>query len=92
MDWCGNELNITVQLSADGEQYIAIAGRYSLPWHDDRGEIGGWKAVHIDNTFGTARVIYDTTTDEDEAPGDMALEPLAEEVGAYVHGWRAEHG
>ncbi|WOX11487.1 hypothetical protein [Streptomyces sp. N50] len=92
VDWCGNELNITVQLTGDGEQYVAIAGRYSLPWHDDRGELGGWKAVHIDNTYGTAKVIYDTTTPEGDPPGDLALEPLAEEVGAYVTGWHAEHG
>lgn len=91
VDWCGNELNITVQLSADGEQYVAIAGRNSLPWNSDRSEIGGWKAVHIDNTYGTAKVIYDTTTAEGEAPGDTSLEPLAEEVGTYVSGWRAEH-
>jgi hypothetical protein len=92
VDWCGNELNITVLLSADGEQYVAIAGRESLPWHGDRSEIGGWKAVHIDNTYGTAKVVYDTTTDEGEAPGDMSLEPLAEEVASYVNGWRAKHG
>lgn len=92
VDWPGNELNITVQLTADGEQYIAIAGRYSLPWHNARSELGGWKAVHIDNTYGTAKVIYDTTTDEGEPPGDLSLEPLAEEVGSYVNGWRAEHG
>ena len=92
VDWCGNELNITVLLTTDGEQYVAIAGRESLPWHDDRSEIGGWKAVHIDNTNGQAKVIYDTTTAEGEQPGDMSLEPLAEEVGTYVNGWRAEHG
>ncbi|GGL03584.1 hypothetical protein [Streptomyces flaveus] len=91
VDWPGNELNITVQLTADGEQYIAIAGRDSLPWHDDRSELGGWKAVHVDNTYGTAKVIYDTTTDEGEPPGDMSLEPLAEEIGSYANGWRAEH-
>ncbi|MGW2886377.1 hypothetical protein ACWDDN_13670 [Streptomyces griseoruber] len=92
VDWCGNELNITVDLTTDGEHYVAIAGRESLPWHDDRTEIGGWKAVHIDNTHGTAKVVYDTTTAEGDPPGDMSLEPLAEEVGAYVNGWRAEHG
>jgi len=92
VDWCGNELNITVQLAADGEQYVAIAGRTSLPWDSDRTEIGGWKAVHIDNVYGTAKVIYDTTTGENEPPGDMSLEPLAEEVGSYVNGWRAAHG
>ncbi|WP_431993328.1 hypothetical protein [Streptomyces albogriseolus] len=92
VDWCGNELNITVLLTTDGEQYVAIAGRESLPWHDDRSEIGGWKAVHIDNTHGQSKVIYDTTTAEGEPPGDMSLEPLAEEVGTYVNGWRAEHG
>ncbi|WP_425245355.1 hypothetical protein [Streptomyces sp. NEAU-NA10] len=92
VDWCGNELNITVQLTNDGEQYIVVTGRQSLPWHDDRAEIGGWKAVHIDNTHGTAKVVYDTTTAEGAPPGDMSLDPLAEEVGAYVNGWRAEHG
>ncbi|TQE21611.1 hypothetical protein Sipo8835_37300 [Streptomyces ipomoeae] len=92
VDWCGNELNITIQLSGDGEQYIAIAGRHSLPWHNDRSEIGGWKAIHIDNTFGQAKVIYDSTTPEGEPSGDMTLKPLAEEVGSYVDGWHAEHG
>ncbi|MFF2566669.1 hypothetical protein [Streptomyces sp. NPDC058084] len=92
VDWPGNELTVTVPLTDDGEQYIAIAGRYSLPWHDDRGELGGWKAVHIDNAYGTSRVVYDTTTPEGEPPGDMSLGPLAEEVGTYVDGWRAEHG
>jgi hypothetical protein len=91
VDWPGNELNITVQLTDDGEQYVAVSGRYSLPWHDDRSEIGGWKAVHIDNTHGTAKVIYDTTTGEGEPPGDMSLEPLAEEVGAYVNSRRHAH-
>jgi hypothetical protein len=90
VDRCGNELNIVVPLSADGEQYVAIAGRYSLPWHPDRSEIGGWKAVHLDNRYGTARVVYDTTTPEGEPSGDLSLEPLAEEVGSYVNGWRAE--
>ncbi|MET9964815.1 hypothetical protein ABZZ80_02505 [Streptomyces sp. NPDC006356] len=92
VDWCGNELNITVQLTSDGEQYVAIAGRESLPWHDDRSEIGGWKAVHIDNTYGAAKVIYDTTTPDGSPSGDLAVEPLAEEVGAYVTGWHSEHG
>ncbi|MFI1735244.1 hypothetical protein ACH40E_39700 [Streptomyces acidicola] len=92
VDWPGNELNITVQLTTDGEQYVAIAGRESLPWDTDRSKIGGWKAVHIDNTYGTAKVIYDTTTGEGEPPGDMSLDALAEEVGAYVNGWHAEHG
>ena len=92
VDWCGNELTITVQLASDGEQYVAIAGRESLPWDGNRNGIGGWKAVHIDNTYGTAKVIYDTTTGEGEPPGDMSLEPLAEEVGSYVNGWRAVHG
>lgn len=90
VDWCGNELNITVHLAED--QYVAIAGRYSLPWHDGRSELGGWTAVHIDDAYGTRKVIYDTTTPEGEPPGDMSLEPLAEEVGAYVSGWHAEHG
>ncbi|MDH6624438.1 hypothetical protein M2271_002240 [Streptomyces sp. LBL] len=88
VDWCGNELNITVPLTDDGEQLVTIAGRRSLPWHNDRSEIGGWKAEHIDNTHGTSKIIYDTTTGEGEPPGDMSLEPLAEEVGAYVNGWR----
>ncbi|MFE6481487.1 hypothetical protein ACFVGN_00880 [Streptomyces sp. NPDC057757] len=92
VDSCGNELNITVRLTDDGEQYVAIASRYSLPWHDDRSELGGWKAVHIDNTYGTAKVVYDTTTPEGDPPGDLALAPLAEEIGAYVTGWHAEHG
>ncbi|MGW0822481.1 hypothetical protein [Streptomyces sp. NPDC002845] len=92
VDWQANELNVTVQLSGDGEQYVAIAGRKALPWHEDRTELGGWKAVHIDNTYGTAKVIYDTTTDEGEPPGDMCLEPLADAVAAYATGWRAEHG
>ncbi|MGI5401974.1 hypothetical protein ACQEVG_21520 [Streptomyces sp. CA-135486] len=89
MDFCGNELNITIQLAE--EQYVTIAGRYSLPWHDDRRELGGWMAVHIDDAHGTHKVIYDTTTPEGDPPGDLALEPLAEEVGAYVTGWHAEH-
>ncbi|MFK0279808.1 hypothetical protein ACIQVL_04940 [Streptomyces sp. NPDC090499] len=88
VDWPGNELNIIVPLTDDGEQFVAIAGRTSLPWHDDRSEIGGWKAEHIDQTHGTAKIIYDTTTGEGEPPGDMSLEPLAEEVGAYVSIWR----
>ncbi|WP_369258865.1 hypothetical protein [Streptomyces sp. R35] len=88
VDWPGNELNIIVPLTADGEQYIAIAGRTSLPWHDDRTELGGWTAQHVDNTHGTSKVIYDTTTGEGEPPGDLSIEPLAEEVGAYVNGWR----
>jgi len=88
VDWPGNELNIVVPLTADGEQYIAIAGRTSLPWHDDRSELGGWTAKHIDNAHGTATVIYDTATGEGEPPGDMTIEPLAEEVGTYVKGWR----
>ncbi|WP_438491935.1 hypothetical protein [Streptomyces asiaticus] len=92
VDYCGNELNIAIPLSNDGEQYIAIAGRYSLPWHKDRSELGGWKAVHVDNIYGQSKVVYDSTTPEGEPPGDMSLEPLAEEVGAYVNGWRAEHG
>ncbi|MDQ8704518.1 hypothetical protein RCO28_18780 [Streptomyces sp. LHD-70] len=91
VDWCGNELSITVQLTGDGEQYVAIAGRYALPWHDDRSELGGWCAVHIDNTYGTSKVIYDTTTPEGDPPGDLALTQLAEEVGSYVTGWKAEH-
>ncbi|MBC9717785.1 hypothetical protein H9Y04_35170 [Streptomyces sp. TRM66268-LWL] len=91
VDFCGNELTVTIQLTSDGEQYIAIAGRYSLPWHDDRSELGGWSAVHIDNTYGTAKVIYDSTTPEGEPSGDLDLEPLAEEVGSYVKGWHAEH-
>jgi hypothetical protein len=88
VDWPGNELNITVPLTGDGEQYVAISGRTSLPWHGDRSELGGWIAQHIDNTHGTAKVIYSTVTGEGEPPGLMALEPLAEEVGAYVKGWR----
>ncbi|MDI3418007.1 hypothetical protein [Streptomyces luteolus] len=91
VDWCGNELNITVQLTGDGEQYVAIAGRHSLPWHDDRSELGGWSAVHIDNTYGTSKVIYDTTTPEGDPSGDLALRPLAEEVGAYVTAWKSEY-
>ncbi|MEU3046250.1 hypothetical protein ABZ705_06885 [Streptomyces sp. NPDC006984] len=90
VDFCGNELNITVQLAED--QYVAIAGRYSLPWHDDRSELGGWMAVHIDDVYGSRKVIYDTTTPEGEPPGDLSPELLAEEVGAYVSGWHAEHG
>ncbi|MFB6640259.1 hypothetical protein ACFCYF_23720 [Streptomyces chartreusis] len=92
VDWCGNELNITVQLTRDGEQYVAIAGRHSLPWHEDRSELGGWTALHLDNTYGTAKVIYDTTTAEGDPPGDLTVEPLVEEVTSYVNGWRAEHG
>ncbi|MGW3031163.1 hypothetical protein ACWDCB_07995 [Streptomyces sp. NPDC001178] len=88
VDWPGNELTITVPLTDDGEQYVAITGRTSLDWHDDRSELGGWRAQHIDNAHGTAKVIYDTTTGEGEPPGDLTLEPLAEEVGAYVNGWR----
>ena len=84
VDFSGNELNITIQLTGDGEQYVAIAGRYSLPWHDDRSELGGWKAVHIDDTYGTAKVIYDTTTPEGEPSGDLALAPLAEQYGPTV--------
>ncbi|MFF3056392.1 hypothetical protein [Streptomyces sp. NPDC057909] len=89
VDFCGNELNITIQLAE--EQYVAIAGRYSLPWNTDRSELGGWMAVHIDDVHGRHKVIYDTTTPEGVPPGDLALEPLAEEVGAYVTGWHAEH-
>ncbi|MFF4802367.1 hypothetical protein ACFY1U_28845 [Streptomyces sp. NPDC001351] len=88
VDWPGNELTITVPLTDDGEQYVAISGRTSLDWHSDRSELGGWRAQHIDNTHGTAKVIYNTTTGEGEPPGDLSLEPLAEEVGAYVNGWR----
>ncbi|MEU3783374.1 hypothetical protein [Streptomyces sp900129855] len=92
VDWCGNELNITVQLTTDGEQYVAIAGRHALPWHEDRSELGGWKALHLDDTYGTAKVIYDTTTAEGDPPGDLTVEPLVEEVASYVNGWHAEHG
>ncbi|MDQ8707844.1 hypothetical protein RCO28_36055 [Streptomyces sp. LHD-70] len=91
VDWCGNELNITVQLTSDAEQYVAIAGRHSLPWHEDRSQLGGWSAVHIDNTYGTSKVIYDTTTPEGDPPGDLAVTPLAEEVSAYVTSWKTEH-
>ncbi|KPI15634.1 hypothetical protein OK074_2079 [Actinobacteria bacterium OK074] len=92
VDWPGNELNIVIQLSTDGDQFVAITGRTSLPWHDDRSGLGGWKAVHIDNSYGTAKVIYDTTTPEGDPAGDMSLEPLADEVASYVNGWRAEYG
>lgn len=88
VDWPGNELTITIPLTNDGEQYVAITGRTSLDWHADRSELGGWQAQHIDNAHGTATVIYDTTTGEGEPPGDLSLAPLAEEVGAYVNGWR----
>lgn len=92
VDWCGNELNITILLTSDGEQRIAIAGRRSLPWHDDRSDMGGWKAVHIDDTYGRTKLLYDTTTPEGAPCGDLAIEPLVDEVASYVNGWHAEHG